>query len=69
MESSTDEDNMRLELERGLELFFSKFSSKLLVILSLCSLHCSFTSDAQRTFVTLQSAHPMTQKLFNLIKE
>jgi hypothetical protein len=32
-------------------------------------LHCSFTSDAQRTFVALQFARPMTQKWLNLAKE
>jgi hypothetical protein len=34
-----------------------------------CFLHCSFTSKAPRTFVTLQFAGPMIQKLLNLVKE
>jgi hypothetical protein len=29
----------------------------------------SFTSAAQRTFVAPQFAHPMTQKLLNLVEE
>jgi hypothetical protein len=60
---------MRLELKKGLELFFQFFKGKLSLILLLCFLRCSFTSDVQRTFVTFQFAHPMTQKLLNLIKE
>jgi hypothetical protein len=35
----------------------------------MCSLCCSFTFDTQKTFVTLKSAHPMTQKSFNLVNE
>jgi hypothetical protein len=31
--------------------------------------HCSFTFDAQRTFVALQLACPMKQKWLNLAKE
>jgi hypothetical protein len=58
-----------LELERDLELFFQKSRSKLSFVLPLCFLSYSFTSDSQRTFVTLQFAHPMTQKSLNLIKE
>jgi hypothetical protein len=47
---------------------FQKNFSKLLLILFLCFLHCSFTSNTQRTFVTLQFAAPTTQKFFNLVK-
>jgi hypothetical protein len=50
-------------------LFFQKNWSKLLLILFLCFLHCSSTSNTQRTFVTLQFAAPTTQKFFNLLKE
>jgi hypothetical protein len=60
---------MNLELESSLELFFQTFESKLSLILFLCFLHCSFTSDTERTFETLQFAHPMTQKSLDLIKE
>jgi hypothetical protein len=35
----------------------------------LCSLRCSFTFDAQKTFVTLKFVHPMTQKSLNLVNE
>ncbi len=60
---------MNLELEKSLELFFQTFESKLSLILFLCFLGCSFTSDAERTFGTLQFVHPMTQKLLKLINE
>jgi hypothetical protein len=59
---------MRLELERGLEQFFQKIWSKLWLVLVLCFLCYSFTSDTQRTFVSLQVVHPMTQKSLNSIK-
>jgi len=52
---------MRLELEKGVELLFSK-KNEVSLVLFLYFLQCSFTSDAQRTFVTLQFAHPMTEK-------
>jgi len=60
---------MRLKLKWGIELFFQKIWSKLSLILFLCLLRCSFTSETQRKFVTLQFAHPMTQKSLNLIKQ
>jgi hypothetical protein len=59
---------MRLELERGLEQFLQKIWSKLWLVLFLCFLCYSFTSDTQRTLVSLQVAHPMTQKSLNSIK-
>jgi hypothetical protein len=37
--------------------------------LPVCLVHCSLTSDTERTFVALQFAHPMTQKSINLVKE
>jgi hypothetical protein len=55
-----NEKNMGLKLERGLELFFQKNWSKLLIILFMCFLGCSFPSNAQRTIVALQFACPMT---------
>lgn len=62
---------MELELERGLELFKILFLKQTithpLLVFSVLLLH--FTSDAQRTFVTLQVACPMTQKLLSLGKE
>ncbi len=64
-----NEEDMRLEPERGLELCFQKIWKKLSLILFLCFLHCFFTSKAESTFVTLQFAHPMTQKSLNLDKE
>jgi hypothetical protein len=60
---------MGLELERDLELFFQKNWSKLSLTLFLCFLRCSFTSDAERTFIALQFGGAMTQKLLNLVKE
>jgi hypothetical protein len=62
-------EDMGLELERDLELFFQKDGSKLSLTLFLCFLRCSFTSDAQRTFIALQFVGAMTQKLLNLVKE
>ncbi len=55
---------MGLELEMDLELFFNEkietnyhsFSFRVFF------LHCSFTVDAERTFVALQFVHPITQK-------
>jgi hypothetical protein len=58
---------MRLELERGLKLFFQKNLSKLSLILFQCFLCCSFTFDIKFFFGTLQFVHPMTQ--LNLAKE
>jgi hypothetical protein len=55
---------MVLELERGLELFFSK-KIEASYHSSSCVL-CSFTSNIQRTFVALQFVCPMTQKSLNL---
>jgi hypothetical protein len=59
---------MGLQPEKSRELIFSK---ELSLILFLCFLHRSFTSDAERTFVALLFARPMTQKLqklLNLVK-
>jgi hypothetical protein len=60
---------MRLKLKRDLDLFFQKIWNKLSLILFLCFLHCFFISKAESTFVTLQFAHPITQKSLNLDKE
>jgi hypothetical protein len=38
-----NEDDMGLELEKGLQLFFQKNKNKLSLILFLCFLGCSFT--------------------------
>ncbi len=65
---------MRLELEKGVELFlFFKTNYHLSTSCIFCNaplllmlkehLECSFTSYAQRTFVTLQFVHPMTEKI------
>jgi hypothetical protein len=35
----------------------------------MCFLCCFFISDALRTFLAFKFAYPMTQKLFNLVKE
>ncbi len=43
--------------------------NKLSLILFLCLLRCSFTSDTQRIFVVLQFVHLMIQKWLNLVKE
>jgi hypothetical protein len=60
---------MRLRLERDLELFFSKILKQTITgCLPVISVCCSITSDAERTFVTLQFAHSMTQKLLYLVK-
>jgi hypothetical protein len=63
-----NKEDMWLELERGLELFFQIFWNKLSFILFLCFLHCAFTSDFQRTFAILQFVHPITQQELNLVK-
>ncbi len=65
-----NEKDTGLELKSGLNFFFFKKNwSKLSLILFLCFLSCSFTSDIERTFVALQFAHAMTQKSPNSIKE
>jgi hypothetical protein len=46
-------EDMELELERGLELFFQNFESKLSLFLLLRFLLCSFPCGAERTFVAL----------------
>jgi hypothetical protein len=58
---------MELELERGPELFKILFLKQTITHPFL--VFSEFTSDAQRTFVTLQVACPMTQKLLDLGKE
>jgi hypothetical protein len=71
---------MRLELEKGVKLFFSKkrnyhlsssciFCNAPVLLMLKEHLECSFISDTQRTFVTLQFARPMTKKSLNLVKE
>jgi hypothetical protein len=63
---SKNEEDLRLQLVRDLELFFSKFLKQTITgCLPVISVCCSITSDAQRTFVTLQFAHSMNQKLLN----
>jgi hypothetical protein len=66
---------MRLKLDQtkeGSRVIFSK-KLKQTIIHSfpsfLCSLRCSFTFDAQKTFVTLKFAHLMAQKSLNLVNE
>jgi hypothetical protein len=59
---------MGLKLARGvLNYFFKTFKTKYHSFSSY--VFCSFTSDIQRTFVTLQLVHSMTPKLFNLVNE
>jgi hypothetical protein len=48
---------------------FSIFWNKISLLFFLCSLHCSFSYDGQRTFVAVQFECLMTQKLLNLVKE
>jgi len=71
---------MSLELEKGVELFFSKktnyhlsssciFCNAPLLLMLKEHLECSFTFDARRTFVTLQFVHPITEKSLNLVEE
>jgi hypothetical protein len=71
---------MRLKLEKGVKIFFSRktnyhlsssciFCNAPLLLMLKEHLECSLTSKAQRTFVTLQFAHPMTEKSLNLAKE
>jgi hypothetical protein len=50
------------ELASDLELFFSKKLKQTISQPLPVLLRGSFTSNAQRTFVALQFAHPMTQK-------
>jgi hypothetical protein len=57
LKGTKNEEHMRLELERVWSYFFKTFEPKLSLILFLCFLCCSFTSDAQKTFVTHQFAH------------
>jgi len=52
-----NEEDMELE---SLELIFSNNLKQFLIFLCFV---CPFTSDTQRTFVTLQFAHPMMQKI------
>jgi hypothetical protein len=67
----TENDKDRgLELKRGSKRFFLfKIEANYHLSLFQCLLHCSFTSDAQRTFLTLQFAHPLKQKLLNSANE
>ncbi len=55
-----NEKDMGLKLTRGLELFFQKNWSKLLIIIFMCFLGCSFIYDVQRIVVALQFPCPMT---------
>jgi NRPS condensation-like uncharacterized protein len=64
-----NEEDMRLQLERFRELFFSRFLKQTIThCFPVVSVFCSNTSDAQKTFITLQFAHSVTQKLLNLVK-
>ncbi len=45
------------------------FKSFLSLNIFLCFLCCYFISDVQKPFAALQFAHPMRQKLLNLVKE
>jgi hypothetical protein len=51
-----NEKDMRLELERGVEKIEANYHSSSFYVFWLCS----FASDAQRTFVTLQFVRLMT---------
>jgi hypothetical protein len=57
--------------ERSKTIFSKKLKQiiTLSLILFLCFLHCSFTSDTQRSFIALQFVHTMSQKSLNLAKE
>jgi hypothetical protein len=63
-----NDENMRLQLLKGVKLIFQNFWSKLSSSSScvLCIVLLLF--DILRTFVALEFARPMTQKSFNLIK-
>jgi hypothetical protein len=60
---------MVLDLESGLELFFSKKLKQTITHPSSFVFCDSFTSDAQRTIIDLQVAQSVSQKSLNLIKE
>jgi hypothetical protein len=60
---------MGLEVEKGLELFFQNNWKKLSFIIFFLFSLLILISKVQRTFVTLQFVCPMTQELFNLVKE
>ncbi len=58
---------MSMELEKGLELIFSKELKQIITHSSFFFLLCflsfsSSTSNAERTFVALHFVHPMTPK-------
>jgi hypothetical protein len=63
------EEDIGLDLESGLELFFSKKLKQTITHPSSCVFCDSFTSDAQRMIINLQVAHPVSHKSLNLIKE
>jgi hypothetical protein len=63
------EEDIGLDLESGLELFFSKKLKLTITHPSSCVFYDSFTSDAQRMIINLQVAHPGSHKSLNLIKE
>jgi hypothetical protein len=59
---------MGLKLKKVLKLFFKKIETNH-DSSSSCVFCSSLISNAQRTFIALQFAHPMTLKLPNLVKE
>jgi hypothetical protein len=61
-----NEEDRGLELERGQMLLKKKLKQ---TITQSSSCVPFLISDVQRTFVTFQFVHPLTQKSFNLIKE
>jgi hypothetical protein len=63
-----NDENMRLELLKGVKLFFQNFWSKLSSSSScvLCIVLLLF--NIPKTFAVLEFARPMTQKSFNLVK-
>jgi hypothetical protein len=67
-----NEEDRGLKLKRGLKnIFFKKIEANYCSSSSyvFCIAPCSFTFNTQRTFVALQFAGPMTQKLLNLVRE
>jgi hypothetical protein len=60
---------MPLKLERGLELFFKKFEANYHLSSSYVFYIAPFISNIQRTFIALHIMHPLTQKLFNVVKK
>jgi hypothetical protein len=60
---------MGLELERGLKLFFQKNKENYRLLSSYIFLVVPLYMTFKEKFITLQFAHPMTQKSQNSVKE